>query len=115
MARPGRSKAPSLAKLAAEIAEEAALHVSLQTDLREALILGEDTRPYRAAIIESGNKLASLRTAYAQLREEEEERRQAEAAEAAVEVLEGARRRHSELLAAVQPPPFPLKSQGIAA
>ena len=48
MARPRKIPTRSIAELEASIAEEVEQHALLQRDLRDALIAGEDTRPYPA-------------------------------------------------------------------
>jgi CHASE3 domain sensor protein len=108
MGRPAKQKLRSPVEIEAEIADDLAQHALLHSDLRDALIAGEDTRPYRQAIVEIGEKVADLRNTLAGLNEAESERRRTLAAATALEIAGEAQRRHAELMSRLQVPSFPL-------
>jgi hypothetical protein len=85
--------APTPAEIEAEITEEAELHAALQKDLNDALLAGEDTRPYRANIGELGEKIARLRRQHDAALQAEADRRRAVVASTAREIAAGACRR----------------------
>jgi len=114
MGRPARQRLPSPAELKAAIAEEVAQHDLLQRDLRDALVAGEDTRPYRQALAEIGEKIAKLRAKLAGLEATEAERRQALTAATAAEIAAESRRRHVDLLARLDVPVFPKICEGVS-
>lgn len=107
MGRPAKSRWRSPAEIEAAIAEEVAQHTLLQSDLREALVAGENTRPYRLSIAEIGEKIADLRDALAGLNAAEAERRRALMSTAALEIAAESHRRHIDLLASLDAPAFP--------
>jgi len=98
---------PSPEALLADIEEETALHRSLQVDLKDALLAGENTSPYRRTIADLGEKIARLRSQYDASLEAEGERRRAAIAVTAREISEGARRRFTGILESLTPPPPP--------
>jgi hypothetical protein len=90
--------APTPAEIEAEIKEEAELHAALQRDLNDALLAGEDTRPYRANIGELGEKIARLRRQHDAAVQAEADRRRAVVASTAREIAAGACRRVEAVL-----------------
>jgi hypothetical protein len=61
MARPRKPATRTTAEIEALIAEEDEQLALLRRDLRDAMIAGEDTRPYRAALAETEANITRLR------------------------------------------------------
>jgi hypothetical protein len=114
MGRPAKQKWRSPEEIKAAIVEEVAQHDLLQRDLRDALVAGEDSRPYRQAIAETGEKIAKLRATLAGLEAAEAERRRAFAASTAAEIAAESHRRHVDLLARLDAPVFPKICEGFS-
>ncbi len=93
---------PTPAEIMVEIEEEAALHAALQKDLNEALLAGENTRPYRANIGELGEKIARLRRQHEAALQAEADRRRAVVASTAREIADGACRRVISVLESIK-------------
>jgi hypothetical protein len=96
-----------IADIEAEIAEEMAQEHLLERDLKDALLAGENTRPYRHALDEIGKKIAHLRQNLMAAHEAEAERRYALSAATAAEISAESGRRHVELLARLDAPAVP--------
>jgi hypothetical protein len=107
MARPRKNPAQSAQAIEAEIAEEVDQHALLQRDLRDALIAGENTRPYRQALAEIAGKIENLQVRISALRQAEDDRRHVMTAATAEEITAEAVRRHGALLARLDVPAFP--------
>jgi hypothetical protein len=114
MGRPSKQRWRSPAEVEVEIAQEVAQHDLLQRDLRDALVAGENTRPYRHALAETGEKIAKLRATLAGLEAAEAERRRAFAASTAAEIAAESHRRHVDLLARLDAPVFPKICEGFS-
>jgi hypothetical protein len=107
MGRPSKQRWRSPAEVGVEIAQEVAQHDLLQRDLRDALVAGENTRPYRHALAETGEKIANLRATLAGLIEAEAARRHAVASATARQIAAESGRRHVALMAQLDAPSFP--------
>jgi hypothetical protein len=107
MGRPAKARFRAPADIEEEIAREAAQHAALQSDLRDALLAGENTAPYREAIAAIGEKILSLRTTLEAGRQADEGRRLAVAAEEVGQIVAEAERRHAALLEGLQVPSTP--------
>ena len=107
MARPRKNSAQSAQAIEAEIAEEAAQHALLQRDLTEALVAGENTRPYRQALAEIGRKIEHLHAKMGAIRQAEDDRRHALTVTTAEEITAEAMRRHADMMARLDAPALP--------
>jgi hypothetical protein len=107
MGRPRKNATQAAAAIEAEISEETAQQALLKKDLREALIAGENSRPYRAALDEIAEKIAQLQSKLAVLQEAEAERRRALTAATAVEIAAESSRRHIDFLSRLDIPALP--------
>ncbi len=109
MARPRKIPTRSIAEIESAFAEEMGQLSLLQRDLRDALVLRENTRSYRAALAETEREVASLRAALENARALEAARRQEEVAADAAALIEEANTAHAAFLATLEIPSLHFK------
>lgn len=106
MARPRKISTRTPAEMEAALVEEGEQLALLRRDLRDALVLGESTRPLRGAIADTEKSIASLRATLADVRALEAVQRQAEIESDAAAICEEASAVHVAFLASLEVPHF---------
>jgi len=107
MSRPRHGRAIAADDLRAEIESERTQLALLSADLRDALVAGENTAPYRQAIGALGKTISALEQKLAAAEAAAIARRQAIREVTATEIVAESASRHAAIVAAFAPPPCP--------